>query len=61
MLNEKGKGLSSFCALTVILNAITSLNLRELEPEAVAKRAWGVFNRCCKESSKGKLNVANLD
>ena len=45
MLKEEGKGLSSFCALTVILNAITSLNLRDLEAEAVAKRAWGVFNR----------------
>jgi hypothetical protein len=36
MLKEKGKEL--FHALTVIPNATTSLNLRDLEAEAVAKR-----------------------
>jgi hypothetical protein len=58
MSKEKGEEL--FCALNVILDAITILNLRDLEAEAVAERGES-STKAAAESSKGKDKVANPD
>jgi hypothetical protein len=58
MPKEKGKEL--FRALNVILDAITGLNLRDLEAEAKADRGES-SSKAAAESSKGKDKVADPD
>jgi hypothetical protein len=56
MSKEKGKEL--FRALNVIIDAITSLNLRDLEAGPVADRGEA-STKATTKSSKGKVKVAN--
>jgi len=58
MSKEKGEEL--FRALNVILDAITGLNLRDLEAEAVADRGES-STKAATQASKGKDNVDNPD
>jgi hypothetical protein len=58
MSKEQGKEL--FRALNAILNAITSLNLRDWEAEAVADRGES-STKAATKSSKGKVKVVNPD
>jgi hypothetical protein len=58
MSKEKGKEL--FCALNVILDAVSSLNLRDLEAEARANRRES-SSKAAAESSKEKEKVAEPD
>jgi hypothetical protein len=55
MSKEKGEEL--FCALNVIIDAVSSLNLRDLEAEAKADRRES-SSKTAAESSKGKDKVA---
>jgi hypothetical protein len=55
MSKEKGEEL--FRALNVILDAVSSLNLRDLEAEAKADRGES-SSKAAAESSKGKDKVA---
>jgi hypothetical protein len=54
MTKEKGEEL--FRALNIILDAITGLNLRDLEAEAVANRGESL-SKAATESSKEKDKV----
>jgi hypothetical protein len=58
MSKEKGEEL--FHALNVILDAVSSLNLRDLEAEAKADRRES-SSKAAAESSKGKDKVAEPD
>jgi hypothetical protein len=58
MSKERGEKL--FHALKVVLNAITDLNLRDLEAESVADRGESSSKDATK-SSKGKDKVDNPD
>jgi hypothetical protein len=58
MSKEKGEEL--FRALNVILDAVSSLNLRDLEAEARADRGES-SSKAAAESSKGKDKVAEPD
>jgi hypothetical protein len=58
MSKEKGEEL--FRALNVILDAVSSLNLRDLEAEAKADRGES-SSKAAAESSKGKDKVAEPD
>jgi hypothetical protein len=58
MSKEKGEEL--FGAFNVILNAVSSLNLRDLEAEAKADRGES-SSKAAAESSKGKDKVAEPD
>jgi hypothetical protein len=51
MLKEKGEEL--FRALNVILDAVSSLNLRDLEAEAKADDRGESSSKAAAESSKG--------
>jgi hypothetical protein len=57
---EKEKGEELFRALNVTLDAITGLNLRDLEAESVADRGES-SNKAATKSSKGKNKVDNPD
>jgi hypothetical protein len=57
---SKEKGETLLCALNVILNAITGLNLRNLKAEAVADRGES-STKAATQSSKGKNKVDNPD
>jgi hypothetical protein len=58
MLKEKGEEL--FRALNVILDAVSSLNLRDLEAEAKADRRES-SSKAAAESPEGKDKVAEPD
>jgi hypothetical protein len=57
---SKEKGKEFFRALNAILDAMSSLNLRDLEAEAAADRGESSTEAATK-SSEGKVKVANLD
>jgi hypothetical protein len=62
MSKERGEEL--FCALNTILDAVTALNLRDLEAEdaaAVAADQGETSTQGASASSKGKAKVANPD
>jgi hypothetical protein len=62
MLKERKKEL--FCALNTILDAVTALNLRDLEAEAAAAVAADqgeTSTQGASASSKGKDKIANPD
>jgi hypothetical protein len=58
MSKEKGEEL--FRALNVILDAVSSLNMRDLEAEAKSDRGES-SSKAAAESSKGKDKVAEPD
>jgi hypothetical protein len=57
---NKRASLELFSALNVILDAVSSLNLRDLEAEAKADRGESAI-KAAAESSKGKDKVAEPD
>jgi hypothetical protein len=59
-MSTKKKGEELFCALNIILDAVSSLNLRDLEAEAKADRGES-SSKAAAESSKGKDKVAEPD
>jgi hypothetical protein len=59
-MSTKEKGEELFCALHVILDAVSSLNLRDLEAEAKANRRES-SSKAAAQFSKGKDKVAEPD
>jgi hypothetical protein len=59
-MSTKEKGKELFCALNVILDVVSSLNLRDLEAEAKADRGES-SSKAAANSSRGKDKVAEPD
>jgi hypothetical protein len=59
-MSTKEKGEELFCALNVILDAVSSLNLRDLEAEAKADRGES-SSKAAADSSRGKDKDAEPD